>query len=202
MTSLLCLMCLLLVTLCLFPLLFCLKLNDATSISWDGVFIPLWVYCAFAGIGMLAVTAPWYLRVLLEARFLCVVAFFIVLREYLSDGGLLLQVPLPPLWTLFAALLVEEAFGIVITVLVDGVLPSAYRSECEQGLRRSALGLGYVGWLLRRFPLIATRIAVWCVLAGQRSARVCAVRDVACVRLVSQVVRVNTARRAGAVAHG
>ena len=161
-----CILCLLVVTVCLFPVFFCVRLVDGTDarFTWSEVFVPLWIGLAAVVPGTLLVRARWPVRLLMLARMLCIVAFSIVLRVELERA--LLVRPLADLWPLFASLLIYEALTTLFICVTTKPTRATYAAEREQGEQRSTLGLGYGGWLLRLFNGVALRFAMWCVLAG------------------------------------
>lgn len=186
------LLCLLFVTACLFPLFFCLKLQTPASFTWDrfddknciiilciqlidwlrSVFIPLWVVFGF--IIILPFALPrWDMRIVSLLRLLSVLAFFIVFRFELV-GGALASNSIQQ-WILFCPLLIHEFFAILWVCVTSPISYRSYVAEMEaqradspleaHGPRQTTFGLGYFGWLLRRFFSIAVRIALWCILA-------------------------------------
>jgi hypothetical protein len=168
-TALLCFNCLLTIVACIFPLLFALKWDDDSIMPWNNVFIPVWIVASVVIIAMFVlVAAPWFVRLLIWSRVIAFFAFFVCLN--LSLNVVEAKTVDPSLhwsgWEVFAPLFVFEALSLLTNALFMGLLLTAYRAECEQGLRRSNIGLGYVGWLLRRLLTPLFRLAIWCTLAG------------------------------------
>lgn len=169
MVLLLCCACLLPAVACIFPLLFALKWDDNSLMPWNNVFIPVWVVSAIAIIAMLVlIAAPWFIRLLIWSRVFAVVGFFICLNLSLSVLDTLTTDPAAfwSGWEVFAPLFVFEALSLLSNAIFMGVSLTAFRTEREQGFRRSNLGLSYLGWLLRRFLTPLLRLAVWCTMAG------------------------------------
>jgi hypothetical protein len=169
MVLLLCCACLLPAVACIFPLLFALKWDDDTLMPWNNVFIPLWVVSAIAIVAMLVlVAAPWFIRLLIWSRVFAVVGFFICLNLSLS----VLDTQTTDLsafwsgWEVFAPLFVFEALSLLSNAVFMRLSLAAFRAEREQGFRRSNIGLGYLGWLLRRALTPLLRLAVWCTMAA------------------------------------
>lgn len=135
------------------------------------VFIPLWVVFGFTVFVPFAMPR-WDMRILSLLRLLSVLAFFIVFRFEL-EGALAKNAV--DQWILFCPLLIHEFFAILWVCVTSPISHRSYLAEQEaqraesaleaQGPRQSTFGLGYFGWLLRRFFSIAVRIALWCILA-------------------------------------
>jgi hypothetical protein len=166
---LLCCACLLPAVACIFPLLFALKWDDNSIMPWNNVFIPVWVVSAIVIIAMFVlIAAPWFIRLLIWSRVFAVVGFFICLNLSLSvlDTPTINPAAFWSGWEVFAPLFVFEALSLLSSAIFMGVSLSAFRTEREQGFRRSNIGLSYFGWLLRRFLTPLLRLAVWCTMAA------------------------------------
>jgi hypothetical protein len=171
-SSLLCLLCLVLATALIFPLLFALKWDDAALMPWNNVFVPVWIVFAVAYLlSFLLLPAVWTLRVLIWLRLGAVLAFFVCLNVALNAleaaaAAAAVASAASPFsgWGVFGGLIVHEGLTFVTNGLVQGVSLTVFRAE-RDGSPRSHLGLGYVGFLLRRFLTPALRLAVWCTMA-------------------------------------